>query len=162
MDDDLQKKLTPLRERIDAIDAQVLELLSERARTAQAVGMAKEHHAGAVLRPEREAQVIRRLQDLNGGPLPGQALSAIWTEIMSACRALEQPARVAYLGPQGTYSELAVWRISAMRSIPFRAARSTKSFVRWRPAARISASFRWKTPTKAPSTAPWTCSCPRP
>ena len=108
MDDDLQKKLAPLRERIDAIDAQVLELLSERARTAQAVGMAKEHHAGAVFRPEREAQVIRRLQELNAGPLPGQALSAIWMEIMSACRALEQPARVAYLGPQGTYSEQAV------------------------------------------------------
>ncbi|VCU69012.1 P-protein [Pigmentiphaga humi] len=108
MADELQKKLTPLRERIDAIDAQLLELLSERARTAQAVGAAKEDHAGVVLRPEREAQVIRRLQELNGGPLPASALAAIWGEIMSACRGLEQRPRVAYLGPQGTYSEQAV------------------------------------------------------
>lgn len=108
MDEDLQKKLLPLRERIDSIDAAVLELLSERARTALQVGEVKHHVNGPVFRPEREAQVIRRLQDLSQGPLPPTALAAIWTEIMSACRALEQPARVAYLGPQGTYSEMAV------------------------------------------------------
>jgi chorismate mutase/prephenate dehydratase len=107
MDEDLLKKLLPLRERIDAIDAQVFELLSERARTALAVGEVKHHVNGPVLRPEREAQVIRRLQGLNVGPLPDSAIAAVWGEIMSACRALEQAARVAYLGPQGTYSEVA-------------------------------------------------------
>lgn len=107
MDDALLEKLKPLRERIDAIDLQVFELLSERARTALAVGEVKQHVNGPVLRPEREAQVIRRLQALNPGPLPGAAISAIWGEIMSACRSLEQAAKVAYLGPQGTYSEVA-------------------------------------------------------
>ncbi|GAA4331546.1 prephenate dehydratase [Pigmentiphaga soli] len=107
MDDALMKKLVPLRERIDELDARILELLTERARTALQVGEAKQHVQGPVFRPEREAQVIRRLQQLNGGPLPASSVAAIWAEIMSACRALEQPARVAYLGPEGTYSEQA-------------------------------------------------------
>jgi chorismate mutase/prephenate dehydratase len=107
MDDALKQKLLPLRERIDSLDARILELLSERARTALEVGAAKHDLKGPVLRPEREAQVIRRLQELNQGPLPAQALTAIWSEVMSACRALEQSVRVAYLGPEGTYSEQA-------------------------------------------------------
>jgi chorismate mutase/prephenate dehydratase len=107
MDDLLAQKLAPLRARIDEIDAEVFALLTERARTALAVGEVKQHVSGPVLRPEREAQVIRRLQDMNAGPLPASAIAAIWGEIMSACRALEEPAKVAYLGPQGTYSEVA-------------------------------------------------------
>ena len=70
MDEDLQRALRPLRDRIDALDAQILDLLSQRARAAQEVGEAK-HAAqadGPVLRPEREAEVIRRLQQLNPGP----------------------------------------------------------------------------------------------
>ena len=110
MDDaSLAAALRPLRERIDAIDAQILALLCERARTAQAVGEAK--HAvqadGAVLRPEREAAVIRALQQNNPGPFPNAGVAAVWTEIMSACRGLERGMTVAYLGPQGSFSEQA-------------------------------------------------------
>jgi len=109
MDDSLQGKLLPLRERIDSIDDQILELLTQRARAALEVGEIK-HQAqadGPVLRPEREAQVIRRLQARNGGPLPAEAVSAVWTEIISACRGLERGMAVAYLGPQGSFSEQA-------------------------------------------------------
>ena len=109
MDDSLQGKLRPLRERIDALDTQILKLLNERARAAQDVGEVK-HAAGAdgpVLKPEREAQVIRRLQQDNQGPLPADAVAALWTEIISACRGLERGMTMAYLGPQGSFSEQA-------------------------------------------------------
>lgn len=109
MDDDLQRKLRPLRDRIDAIDAQILDLLSQRARAAQEVGEAKHaaHADGPVLRPEREAEVIRRLQQLNPGPFPAAGVASVWTEIISACRGLERGMTVAYLGPQGSFSEQA-------------------------------------------------------
>ena len=109
MDEDLQRALRPLRDRIDALDAQILDLLSQRARAAQEVGEAK-HAAqadGPVLRPEREAEVIRRLQQLNPGPFPNAAVASVWTEIISACRGLERGMTVAYLGPQGSFSEQA-------------------------------------------------------
>lgn len=112
MDESLLAKLTPLRERIDRIDAQILELLAERARTAQEVGEVKHaaNAAGPVLRPEREAQVIRRLQAEKGAePFPPEAISAVWTEIISACRGLERVLTVAYLGPQGSFSEQAAF-----------------------------------------------------
>lgn len=109
MADTLAEKLRPLRERIDALDAQILELLTQRARTAMEVGEVKhaENAEGPVLRPDREAEVIRRLQQLNGGPVPREAVAAICTEIISACRGLERGLRLAYLGPEGSYSEQA-------------------------------------------------------
>lgn len=100
-------ELLPWRDRIDAIDRQILELLNERARAAQEIGHIKEKAGLPVFRPEREREVFDRLQEHNGGPLPQAGVSAIWREIMSACRALEYPMRVAYLGPAGTYSEQA-------------------------------------------------------
>lgn len=109
MDDTLKTNLRPLREKIDAIDAQILELLCERARTAQEVGVVK-HAAAAdpqVYRPEREASVIRSLQSGNAGPFPDNAIAAVWTEIISACRGLERTLTVAYLGPKGSFSEQA-------------------------------------------------------
>ena len=112
MDDGVLKQLAPLREGIDALDRQILDLVTQRARLALQVGEVK-HKAGGsdttVLRPEREAQVIRRLQELNGGPLPDSAVRAVWTEIISACRGLERGLTVAYLGPEGTYSEMAAY-----------------------------------------------------
>ncbi|MFA4911990.1 MAG: prephenate dehydratase [Burkholderiaceae bacterium] len=111
MDDMLKNTLRPLREKIDRIDAQVLDLLNERARTAQEVGVLK-HAAAAdpqVLRPEREADVIRALQARNAGPLPPSAIASVWTEVMSACRGLERALSVAYLGPQGSFSEQAAF-----------------------------------------------------
>jgi chorismate mutase/prephenate dehydratase len=94
------------RAAIDAIDAALVKLLAERGEHARAVGALK--GAGPVYRPEREAEVLRRVHELNPGPLPAEALGRNFVEIMSACRALEQPVTVSYLGPPGTFSEMAV------------------------------------------------------
>ncbi len=104
MSDELKK----YREQIDHIDDELLRLFSERAKLAQQIGHAKGN--GAVLRPEREAQVLQRLTQANGGPLSAQAVTQLFTEVMSQCRALEAPLRVAYLGPHGTFSEAAVFQ----------------------------------------------------
>ena len=102
--------LDDLRKAIDAIDQQLLALLSERARHALAVGDVKKVDNAPVYRPEREAQVIASLQASNPGPLPAEAIASIWREVMSACRGLERRLRVAYLGPAGTFSEQAMRR----------------------------------------------------
>src|SRR5690606_20486843 len=109
MDNSLQARLVPLRERIDALDEQILELLNQRAIAAQDVGKIKQDFDvdGPVLKPEREAMVIRRLQALNKGPFTDQAVDAVWTQIISTCRGLESALAVAYLGPQGSFSEQA-------------------------------------------------------
>jgi chorismate mutase/prephenate dehydratase len=98
--------LKQLRERIDAIDQEILKLVSERATVAHTIGTLKTD--GVVYRPEREAQVLRGLAERNPGPLPGKAVTRLFTEIISACRALEDAFSVAGLGPKGTFSEEAV------------------------------------------------------
>ncbi|HEV7814490.1 MAG TPA: prephenate dehydratase [Janthinobacterium sp.] len=103
-------KLKPLREQIDAIDAQLLELLNRRARVAQEVGHVKAETGAPVFRPEREAQVLRGVAERNPGPMDSAGLQTIFREIMSACRALEKRVSVAYLGPAGTFSEQAVYQ----------------------------------------------------
>ena len=109
MSDDLQDKLTVVRSEIDAIDAQLLDLLNRRAQCAQRVGQIKMQHgdAGFIYRPEREAQVLRRIQEINPGPLSGDSVTWFFREVMSACLSLEQPLGVAFLGPLGTFSESA-------------------------------------------------------
>jgi chorismate mutase/prephenate dehydratase len=109
MADTLEDRLLPLRQRIDSIDEQILDLLNQRARTAQQVGEVKQDFDvdGPVLKPEREAMVIRRLQALNHGPFTPQAVDAVWTQIISTCRGLERVLTVAYLGPNGSFSEQA-------------------------------------------------------
>jgi chorismate mutase/prephenate dehydratase len=102
-----QPALLALRQQIDAIDRDLLTLLNRRAALAQQVGEVKKHEGSVVFRPEREAQVIDTLKGVNPGPLRSDSVAPIWREIMSACRALETPTRVAYLGPAGTFSELA-------------------------------------------------------
>ena len=99
--------LKSLRERIDAIDRELLALLNRRATVASSIGELKRAEGSPAFRPEREAAVIDALKAANGGPLPGDSVAPIWREIMSACRSLETPTRVAYLGPAGTFSELA-------------------------------------------------------
>ena len=99
--------LQSLRERIDTADAELLALLNRRAQLALEVGELKKREGSVVFRPEREAQVIDGLKARNPGPLKTDSIAPIWREIMSACRALETPTRVAYLGPAGTFSELA-------------------------------------------------------
>lgn len=122
MDDSLTERLRPLRERIDSLDEQILELLNQRARTAQEVGAVK--HAfdadGPVFKPEREAMVVRRLQDVNQGPFTDQAVDAVWTQIISACRGLESTLTVAYLGPQGSFSEQAAYEHFGQSITPLR------------------------------------------
>jgi chorismate mutase/prephenate dehydratase len=108
MDDELNNRLKPLRERIDALDAQLIALLNQRAAVALEVGEVKKHFNAPVFRPEREQQVIARLQDMSEGPLASEHISAIWREIMAASRALEKTIKAAYLGPVGTYSEQAM------------------------------------------------------
>ena len=97
--------LPQLREQIDAVDRELLGLLNRRARLAQHVGEIKKREGSVVFRPEREAQVIDGLKGVNPGPLQSESVAPIWREIMSACRALETPSRIAYLGPAGTFSE---------------------------------------------------------
>lgn len=100
--------LKALRARIDRIDDTLLQLLSERAGIAQQVGRAK--NGEKVYRPEREAQIVQRLRQNNPGPLSGDTVERLIREIMSACRALEQTTRIAYLGPAGTFSQQAVMK----------------------------------------------------
>jgi chorismate mutase/prephenate dehydratase len=97
--------LQALRAQIDEVDRALLGLLNRRAALAQEVGELKQLTGGVVFRPEREAQVIDGLKAVNQGPLPSGSVAPIWREIMSACRALERRARVAFLGPAGTFSE---------------------------------------------------------
>jgi len=96
-------EIRALRDRIDAIDDQLLQLVNERADLARRIGGLKGN--GPVYRPEREAQVLRRLKDGNPGPLPADAVGRLFTEVISACRSLEDSMAVAFLGPRGTFSE---------------------------------------------------------
>jgi chorismate mutase / prephenate dehydratase len=100
-------ELLSLRAQIDALDKELLALLNRRAGLALQVGEIKKREGSAVFRPEREAQVIDGLKAENRGPLPNESVAPIWREIMSASRSLETPLRIAYLGPAGTFSELA-------------------------------------------------------
>ena len=104
----MSSSLTDIRRKIDALDARLVKLIAARARIAQQVGKIK--NGALVYRPEREAQVLRRVSALNAGPMPSANLRRIYTEIMSACRALEDLLAVAYLGPAGTYSQEAAIR----------------------------------------------------
>lgn len=96
--------LQDLRAKIDTLDDEILRILNERALQAHAVGLLKN---GAVYRPEREAQVLRRLIEKNGGPLKKEHVLRVFREIMSACMALEKPLSIAFLGPVGTFTEAA-------------------------------------------------------
>ena len=101
------ERLAPLRAQIDAIDQELLELISKRAKAAQEVGHIKNESSAPIFRPERENQVIQNVLQKNPGPLLADGLASIWREIMSACRALESKQTIAYLGPTGTFSEQA-------------------------------------------------------
>ena len=99
--------LLALRDQIDGLDRQLLELLNQRARVAEQVGEIKRAEGTPFFRPDRVAQVIEKIRAANPGPLKGEHVAAIWREIMSACLALESPQRVAVLGPVGTFCEQA-------------------------------------------------------
>lgn len=105
-----EDRIQPLRVQIDLIDAQILDLLNRRAGLAREVGHVKAETDAPVYRPEREAQVLRGMAQRNPGPLRSADVQVIFREIMSACRALEKRASVAFLGPAGTFSEQAVYQ----------------------------------------------------
>src|ERR1700678_4039539 len=99
-----------IRESIDAIDARIHALLNERARFAQLVGISKSASGKAVdfYRPEREAEVLRMALKRNQGPLRDEESARLFREIMSACLAQQEPLKVAFLGPEGTFTQAAV------------------------------------------------------
>ena len=104
-----EEKLGQLRIQIDSLDQKILDLISERARCAQEVARVKtESDPSAVFyRPEREAQVLRKIMEKNDGPLNDEEMARLFREIMSACLALEDPVKVAFLGPEGTFTQQA-------------------------------------------------------
>ena len=106
----LQPDLAAVRTQIDGIDREIQSLIAERALWARQVGKAKGKLAAAVeyYRPEREAQVLRRVVDRNAGPLADDVLVRLFREIMSACLAQQEPLKIGYLGPEGTFSQQAV------------------------------------------------------
>ena len=104
--------LKKARVQIDALDQKIQQLISERAQVAQGIreikaagGGDKDHY-----RPAREAEVLRRAIERNAGPLSDEVVARLMREIMSACLALESPLKVSYLGPEGTYTQAAVYK----------------------------------------------------
>ncbi len=95
------------RSRINDLDNQILQLLTQRAEAALQIGDLKRRQDAPTYAPEREAEILRRLTAQNAGPLPADAIAAVWREILSGCRALESPLTVAYLGPQATFTHQA-------------------------------------------------------
>jgi chorismate mutase/prephenate dehydratase len=111
-----------IRDSIDAIDARIHALLNERARFAQLVGISKSASGRAVdfYRPEREAEVLRLALKRNQGPLRDEEIARLFREIMSACLAQQEPLKVAFLGPEGTFTQAAVLKHfgSSVRALP--------------------------------------------
>ena len=107
MNDD--QKLDDLRVRIDALDQQIQDLINERAACAQEVAGVKlaEHKDAHFYRPEREAEILRNISERNQGPMADEEMVRLFREIMSACLALEKPLKIAFLGPQGTFTQAA-------------------------------------------------------
>ena len=98
--------LLVLRDKIDALDVQIMESISQRADFAQQVAQVKKSLGDAAYyRPEREAQVLRHIMDANTGPIDNEDMARLFRQIMSACLALEQPIKVAFLGPEGTFTQ---------------------------------------------------------
>lgn len=115
--------LASIRQRIDEVDRQIQELINERARFAQQVGISKGELASAVdyYRPEREAEVLRGVLARNKGPLRDEEILRLFREIMSACLAQQEPLKVGFLGPEGTFTQAAVFKHfgHSVRALPF-------------------------------------------
>ncbi|MGB2044699.1 MAG: prephenate dehydratase [Porticoccaceae bacterium] len=98
--------LLGLRDQIDALDLQIMQAISDRASFAQQVAEVKKQQGdSAYYKPEREAQVLRQIMEQNKGPLNNEEMARLFRQIMSACLALEQPVKVAFLGPEGTFTQ---------------------------------------------------------
>lgn len=152
--------LADVRSKIDQIDRDIQSLIAERARFAREVGKAKGKLAAAVdyYRPEREAQVLRMVVDRNEGPLSDELLVHVYREIMSACLAQQEPLKIGYLGPEGTFSQQAVLKHFGRSALGLPMASIEEVFRKWKRATPISAWCRWRIRGRAPSRSPWTCS----
>lgn len=106
-----EKELGILRDQIDSLDKTIHELINQRAQCAQQVAHVKEKYAEGkkiqFYRPEREAQVLRKVMARNEGPIADEDMARLFREIMSVCLALEEPLKVAFLGPEGTFTQAA-------------------------------------------------------
>lgn len=101
-------KLIQLRDKIDELDKQIQELITQRAKVAEEVAIAKQESGNTVFyRAEREAQVLRNVMERNEGPLSNEEMARLFREIMSACLALERVMKIAFLGPEGTFTQAA-------------------------------------------------------
>lgn len=103
----LEEALLEIRHGIDAVDDEIVGLLNKRAALSLEVGRRKDGRASAIFKPFREQEVLARLTAANPGPLPNNHLIAVYREILSSSRRLQRPERVAYLGPEGTFSHFA-------------------------------------------------------
>jgi chorismate mutase/prephenate dehydratase len=101
------ESLERLRTQIDALDAQVVDLLNARARVVVEIGKLKQQHNAPIYSPDREKTVMEKVRRLNHGPLPDRCLEAVYRELMSGSFALEKPLRIGFLGPNGTFSHSA-------------------------------------------------------
>ena len=115
--------LSAIRKRINEIDERIQTLINERATYAQKVGVAKGDHGSAVdyYRPEREAEVLRNVLDRNEGPMRDEEMLRLFREIMSACLAQQEPLKIGFLGPEGTFTQTAVYKHfgHSVRALPF-------------------------------------------
>ncbi|MGB9594951.1 MAG: chorismate mutase, partial [Candidatus Poribacteria bacterium] len=96
-----------LREKIDSIDEEILRLLNERTKLALEIGKLKTERDSPTYVPHREQEIVNRLTAINKGPFPNAGLAYVYREIISACRSLEKPLTVVYLGPEATFSHIA-------------------------------------------------------
>ncbi|MFN4196849.1 MAG: prephenate dehydratase [Caldimicrobium sp.] len=103
----MKKKLTDLRKKIDKIDEEIVSLLKERLKIAQEIGSVKEKKKVQAFDLEREKQIIKRILDLNQGIFPEETLKVVYSEIIKACRASQERIKVAFLGPEATFSHIA-------------------------------------------------------
>ncbi len=114
--------LSELRDQIDAIDTEILQLINQRATCAIEVAKTKmaEGEQGCFYRPDRESLVLRRIRDLNQGPLSDFTTVRFFRELMSACLALEKPMDIAFLGPEGTFTQQAAYKHfgHAIKTVP--------------------------------------------
>ncbi len=115
--------ISDVRDRIDEIDRQIQSLINERAEFAQQIGISKGELAEAVdyYRPEREAEVLRAVLERNKGPLRDEEMLRLFRELMSACLAQQEPLKIGFLGPEGTFTQSAVYKHfgHSVRALPF-------------------------------------------
>ncbi len=101
------ERLAHIRQEIDTVDKELLHMLNKRASLSLEVGRIKAHDSSNIFKPRREIDVVSALENNNTGPLPNKHLRTIWREIFSSSRTLQRPQKVAYLGPEGTFSYFA-------------------------------------------------------